>query len=254
MNSTFDNKVVVVTGGVKGIGFRCAQMLANKGAKVAVVDRQSGDLLAEAVGEIKKDGFALGYQLDVTDIAQITPTIERIRKEIGEIDIFVGCAGVNLTKPSKAESIIEEDWDFVYSVNIKGLFYCIQAVASQSMIPRKKGVIVNISSQAGMVGVPLCISYNTSKAAVIQLTRSLAIEWAPLNIRVNSVAPTWVRTDLSEPLLTIPGFQEHELANIPLNRFATVDEVASAVCFLASDQSGMTTGHTFPVDGGWTSQ
>ena len=100
----------------------------------------------------------------------------------------------------------------------------------------------------------MCMAYNTSKAVVTQITRSEAVEWGTYNVRVNCVAPTWVLTDLSEPLLEIPGFKEHELSKIPIGRLATLDDIAAAVCFLASDQATMITGVSLPVDGGWTSQ
>jgi NAD(P)-dependent dehydrogenase (short-subunit alcohol dehydrogenase family) len=121
------------------------------------------------------------------------------------------------------------------------------------MIPRKSGVIVNMASAVGLVGAQMCIAYNTSKAAVVQMTRSLAVDWAKYNIRVNAVGPTWVYTALSAPLFDkIPGFKEHELAKIPLGRMATVEDIAHSVVFLASDQASMITGVTLPVDGGWT--
>ena len=111
---------------------------------------------------------------------------------------------------------------------------------------------MNIGSAVGLVGAPMCMPYNTSKAVVTQITRSEAIECGEYNIRVNCVAPTWVLTDLSQHLLEITGFKEHELSKIPINRIATLDDIASAVCFMASDQATMITGVSLPVDGGWT--
>ena len=128
-----------------------------------------------------------------------------------------------------------------------------KAVAVQSMIPRKTGVIVNISSQAGIRGIVNCLPYAASKAAVNQLTRNEALEWAAYNIRVNAVAPTWTLTEIVKPVFaSSPQFETIELSKIPLHRFATVDDVANAVCFLASDAAGMITGVTLPVDGGRT--
>jgi NAD(P)-dependent dehydrogenase (short-subunit alcohol dehydrogenase family) len=190
----------------------------------------------------------------VTNTPAIAATIERIRREMGEIDILVCSAGVDLGYPKPAEELTEEEWDKLHKVNAKGLFFCNQAVAKQSMIPRKNGSIVNISSAVGLVGAPMCMAYNTSKAVVVQLTRSEAIEWGKYNIRVNSVAPTWVETALSAPLFKLPGFKEHELSKIPMNRFCTLEEIADTVCFLASDQAAMITGANVPVDGGWTAQ
>ena len=143
----------------------------------------------------------------------------------------------------------------MYAVNVRGMFFCIQAVAIQSMIPRKTGAIVNIASQVGIVGCPMCIPYCTSKAAVVQITRAAAIEWAAYNIRVNAVAPAWTVTDMTTTFFTnAPELKPHEIAKIPLHRIGTVDEVAPAVCFLASDAASMITGTVLPIDGGWTAQ
>lgn len=251
MDVRLDGKIAVVTGAAMGIGLKCAQTIAASGAKVAVVDRQPDDILAKAVEQI---GNAKAYSLDVSNIPAIATTIEKIRKEMGEIDILVASAGVDLGYPKPAVDLTEEEWDKLHKVNAKGLFFTNQAVAKQSMIPRKKGSIVNISSAVGLVGAPMCMAYNTSKAAVVQITRSESIEWGPDNVRVNSVAPTWVVTALSQPLMELPGFKEHELGKIPMNRFCTLDEIADTVCYLASDLAGMITGANVPVDGGWTAQ
>ena len=251
MKVDLGNKVAVVTGGTRGIGLACAEQLAASGASVAVVGRQP-ETVKKGTEIVSKKGQAHGYQLDVSDIPAIAPTIEKIRKDLGEIDILVCSAGVDLGKPTLAVDITEEDWDTLHSVNAKGLFFTNQAVAIQSMIPRKNGSIINIGSSVGLVGAPNCMSYNTSKAVVSQITRSEAVEWGKYNVRVNCVAPTWVETDLSKPLLSLPGFIEHELTMIPINRIARLDEVAAAVCFLASDLATMITGIQFPVDGGWT--
>jgi NAD(P)-dependent dehydrogenase (short-subunit alcohol dehydrogenase family) len=253
MEISLKNRVAIVTGAAMGIGLACAQELAASGAKIAVVDRQSESVIASAVQTIQKNGIAKGYRMDVTDIPGITKTFEQIRKEMGEIDILVCVAGVDLG-PTIAEQCPPDKWDFVHDINVKGVFFCNQAAAAQSMIPRKKGAIVNMASAVGLVGAPTCIAYNTSKAAVVQMTRSLAIDWAKYNIRVNAVGPTWVHdTQIGAVLDNAPGFKEHELSKIPLGRFATAKDVAKAVCFLASDDAAnMITGVTLAVDGGWT--
>jgi NAD(P)-dependent dehydrogenase (short-subunit alcohol dehydrogenase family) len=252
MEISLKNKVAVVTGAAMGIGLACAEELAASGAKVAVADRQPEDVIAAAVKKIQKKGIAKGYRMDVTDIPGISKTFEQIRKELGEIDILVCVAGVDLG-PTIAENCPPDKWDFVHDINTKGVFFCNQAAAVQSMIPRKSGVIVNMASAVGLVGAQMCIAYNTSKAAVVQMTRSLAVDWAKYNIRVNAVGPTWVYTALSAPLFDkIPGFKEHELAKIPLGRMATVEDIAHSVVFLASEEASMITGVTLPVDGGWT--
>jgi NAD(P)-dependent dehydrogenase (short-subunit alcohol dehydrogenase family) len=252
MEIKLTNKVAIVTGGAMGIGLACAEELAASGAKVAIVDRAADNILAEAVKKIGAKGTARGYKMDVTDIPSIKATFQKIRKELGEIDILCCVAGVDLG-PTIPEECPPDKWDFVHDINVKGVFFCNQQAAAQSMIPRKKGVIVNMASAVGLVGAPFCIAYNTSKAAVVQMTRSLAVDWAKHNIRVNAVGPTWVYTALSAPLFdNIPGFKEHELSKIPLGRFAKVEDIAKAVCFLASDEANMITGVTLAVDGGWT--
>lgn len=252
MNITFDNKVAVVTGGSSGIGLACAELLAASRARVAVVARRL-DRLAEATKKVQEKGVAKGYQLDVTDIPAIAPVISRIRQELGEIDVLVCNAGTNI--PKLAQDITETDWDAVVDVNTKGLFFCNQAVAVQSMIPRKTGAIVNIGSIMGLVGGPKRAHYCASKGGVTQLTRQEAIEWAPYNIRVNAVAPTFVLTEMTKSYLSDPEFKTYVLDKIPFqHRMVTVNEVAQAVCFLASDAAAMITGVILPIDGGWTAQ
>ena len=249
MNITFDNKVAMVTGAASGIGLACAELLAASGAKIALVDYQP-DHLAEATKNVQEKGIAKGYQLDVTDIRAIAPTVSQIRQDLGEVDVLVCSAGTNI--PKLAEDVTEADWDTILSVNTKGLFFCNQAVAIQSMIPRKTGAIVNIASIFGLVGGPKRASYCASKGGVVQLTRQEAIEWATYNIRINAVAPTFILTNLTRDMLKDPEFKTYVLDNTPLHCLATVDDVAAATCFLASDAAKMITGVILPVDGGWT--
>lgn len=251
MNITFDNKVAIVTGAAGDIGLACAKLLADSGARVALVDCQP-DRLVEATKSVQQKGIAQGYQLDVTDTPAIAPTVGRIRQELGEIDILVCVAGINI--PKLAQEVTEADWDAVLSINIKGLFFCNQAVAVQSMIPRKTGAIVNIASIFGLVGGPKRASYCASKGGVVQLTRQEAIEWAPYNIRVNAVAPTFVLTSMTRGYLSDPEFKTYVLDNTPLRCLATVDDVAAATCFLASDAAKMITGVVLPVDAGWVAR
>lgn len=251
MNITFDNKVAIVTGAAGDIGLACAKLLADSGARVALVDCQP-DRLAEAIKSMQQKGIARGYHLDVTDTPAIAPTVGRIRQELGEVDILVCVAGINI--PKLAQEVTEADWDAVLSINTKGLFFCNQAVAVQSMIPRKAGAIVNIASIFGLVGGPKRASYCASKGGVVQLTRQEAVEWAPYNIRVNAVAPTFVLTKMTRGYLSDPEFKTYVLDNTPLRCLATVDDVAAATCFLASDAAKMITGVVLPVDAGWVAR
>ncbi|MFC1988587.1 SDR family NAD(P)-dependent oxidoreductase [Chloroflexota bacterium] len=251
MDFNLDNKVAVVTGASSGIGLASAELLAASGAKVAMIARNP-ERLKEAAGVVQKKGIAKEYRLDVADIAIINPTISKIREELGEIDILVCSAGVNVCRP--AHEVTEEDWDTIFSINTKGLFFCNQAVAVQSMIPRKGGVIVNVASQMGLVGGQKRAVYCASKGGVIQLTRAEAIDWAPYNIRVNAVAPTFAQTPMTEKMLDDPETMAWVRENILFDRLLTAEEVAAAICFLASDETAMITGTTLPIDGGWTAK
>jgi len=213
MNIRFDKKVAVITGGGSGIGFGCAEMLVDSGAKVAILELRT-NLLKDATRKIKDKGIVSGYQVDVTDITAIGHTISQVRKDLGEVDILICSAGTNI--PKVAEDVTERDWDIIFNVNAKGVFFSNQAVAIQSMIPRKAGVIINIGSVMGIVGGPKRAPYCASKGAI-----TLA----------------------------------YVLDKIPLyHRMVTVQEVAAAVCFLASEAASMITGVVLPVDGGWTAQ
>lgn len=251
MNIGFDNKVAVVTGAGGGIGSACAELLATSGAKVALIDCHS-ERLAMATRRIQEKGIAKGYQLDVSNIPEINPVITKIRHDLGEVDILVCIAGVNIFK--LAHEFTEADWDAILDVNTKGLFFCNQAVAVQSMIPRNGGVIMNISSQMGLVGGPKRAPYCASKGAVIQLTRAEAVDWAPYNIRVNAIAPTFVLSGMTEDILKDPEFKAYVLDNILFHRLATAEDIANAICFLVSDEANMITGSVLPVDGGWTAK
>ena len=250
MKVNLSGKIAMVTGGTRGIGLACAERLALNGAKVAIIGRTS-DTVKKGTEIVGKKGFAQGYQADVSNVSSIAAVVNKIVNDFGKIDILVCSAGVDLTAPTPATDITEEIWDRLHTVNAKAVFFTNQEVAKQSMIPRKKGSIVNIGSAVGLVGAAMCMAYNTSKAVVTQITRSEAIEWGPINIRVNCVAPTWVYTDMSTPILSLPGVAEHEMAKIPIGHFASLDEIANTVCFLASDLTESITGISLPVDGGW---
>ena len=253
MDITLYNKVAMVTGAASGIGLGCAELLAESGAKVALVDNNLKGL-DEATRRIKSKGDAKGYHLDVRDVSTITRTVNRIRQEFGELDILVCCAGIVFSTP--AEVISEEEWDSTFSVNTKGLFFCNQAVAAQSMIPRHTGTIINIASVFGLVGSARFqhVTYAASKAAVVMLTRQEAMEWAKHHVRVNAIAPSFVLTNMSKEFLKIPEMKALVVDNTPLHLVGSPDDISAVVCFLASNAARMITGAVFPIDGGWSAQ
>jgi 2-deoxy-D-gluconate 3-dehydrogenase len=247
---SLSGKIVLVTGAGSGIGKISAIKLAEIGADLVLLGRNEKKLAETSLEITKSVRKCEWYSVDLTKTKEISNSIQKIRKECGEIDILVNSAGVNI--PQKAEDVTIEAWNTIMDTNVKGLFFCCQAVGRQSMIPRKQGVIVNISSQAGKVALPLRAAYCSSKGAVDQLTRALAFEWAKYSVRVNAVAPTFVETPFTKEMLADQEFKNFIMNKIPLKRLATPLEVANAVCFLATNQSSMITGAIVPVDGGWT--
>ncbi len=248
MDIRFDGKVAVVTGGARGIGYACAELLVESGARVAIIDIMT-DTLAESEKELQKKGTARAYQLDISKVEDIPATIKKIREEMGEIEVLVQAAG--LLRGGPAIDLTEDEWDKVIGVNSKGLFFMMQNVVKQSMIPQKKGSIVNFASIAGIRGMkePMCSAhYSASKGAVVQLTRQGAVEWAKYNIRVNAVAPGGVKT---AGMANAPKEMMEEItAPIPLKKLSEPYDIAAGVCFLSSSAAGMITGQVLVIDGG----
>ncbi|MFO0991255.1 MAG: 3-oxoacyl-ACP reductase family protein [Hyphomicrobiales bacterium] len=245
----FRGKVALVTGAARGIGEACALALAQSGADVALglLDmRRSGDLVAE----IERHGRrALPLQMDVRDVAQIRAAIAEIDRKFGRLDICVNNAGLGPENP--AELVTEEDFDLTIDVNIKGTFFVSQAVA-QLMIKQGRGVIINLSSQAGSNVLVNESIYCTSKAAIDHMTRCLAKEWARHGIRVNAIAPTFILTDATRPALEDSKAFGDIVAHIPLGRIGEPEEIAQTVLFLASPAASLITGTVLMVDGGWS--
>jgi len=249
---SLSGRTAVVTGGGKGIGQGVALGMARSGARVHVLDR---DLKAaeETVGLIVKEGMAAkAHRVDVGDEAEINAAMDAIASE-GAIDILVNNAGLAIRKPSIELSVA--DWDAVLKVNLTGVFLCARA-AARHMIANKQGAIVNLASIMGLSGGGLYpnISYQATKGAVVNLTRALAVEWAPFGVRVNAVAPTWVRTDFIKPLTDNPELLARMNAMTPLGRIAEIDEVVGGIVYLASPAAAMVTGHTLAIDGGFLAQ
>jgi len=241
-------KVAVVTGGSRGIGKGIALMFAEAGADVVVCSRNLDGKLGMAAEEIKGLGRrSLAVTADVTRSADIDNLVKKTMDEFGAIDILVNNAGT-VTRATVVEHS-EEDWDRVLDTNLKSYFLCSRA-AGKVMMEQKRGNIINIASYRGIVAAPGRVSYSVSKAGVIMLTSVLAYEFASYNIRVNAIAPGWVKTELTEPLWGDPKRNKVITDTISIERWAAVAEMASVALFLASDLSSYVTGHTLLADGG----
>ena len=248
-----DGRVCAITGGASGIGRASALALAKAGGRVHVLARNK-EAGSAAIGELEAAGISAAFHLtDVADEMSIERAMAAIVQAEGRLDILVNSAGLAIRKP--AVDLPLGDWQKVVDVNLTGVFLCSR-VAARHMIPAGRGAIVNIASIMGLSGGGLYpnISYQSTKGAIVNLTRALAVEWAPHNIRVNALAPTWVRTEFVRPLLEDPEMVARMKAMTPLGRIAETADVAGAILFLVSPAAAMITGHTLPVDGGFLAQ
>jgi 2-deoxy-D-gluconate 3-dehydrogenase len=246
-----DGQPAIVTGGGSGIGRAAATLLAAAGAQVAIVDRDgaAASAAARAIG-----GKAFAVAADISDEAAVDGLFAECADRHGPPKILVNNAGIAIRKP--ATELPLADWNAVVAVNMTGMFLIARAAARAMIAAGEGGAIVNTASIMGLSGGGLYpnISYQTTKGAVVNMTRALAVEWAPHMIRVNAVAPTYVRTKFIAPLLAQPDLVAKIEAMTPLGRLAEPEEVGAAILFLASPAAAMITGHTLPVDGGFLAQ
>jgi NAD(P)-dependent dehydrogenase (short-subunit alcohol dehydrogenase family) len=242
-----DGQVAVITGGANGIGFAASQVLSEAGAHVVILDRD-GTQARQAAERIGAN--AESFELDVANEARVDAVFAQIGATHRRIDILVNNAGIAIRRPALDLSLA--DWNTVVAVNMTGAFLCARAAAAA--MPASGGSIVNTASVMGLSGGGIYpnISYQTTKGALVNMTRALAVEWAPRGVRVNAVAPTWTKTAL------ISGLQSEAIKRIealtPLGRLAEAEEIATAILFLASPAASMVTGHILAVDGGFLAQ
>ena len=235
-----DGDVAVVTGGASGIGRTIAEAFAEVGAKVAVFDVTAGSFDS--------------CKVDVSDESQVTAAFDEIVARYGRVDVLFNNAGIALRRPTTELPL--EDWNKVVAVNMTGVFLCAREAARRMLAGGRGGRIINTASIMGLSGGGLYpnISYQATKGAVVNMTRALAVEWARDGIRVNAIAPTWVRTPLIRPITENPDVMKRIEDMTPMGRIAEPEELVGAVLFLASRASAMVTGHVLAVDGGFLAQ
>lgn len=244
-----DGKVAVVTGGNTGLGEAFAHALAEAGAKVAVAARTSERSQTVAAAIEDKGATAMAIDLDVTDPAQVDGMLQTVGERLGPVDVLVNNAGIGYHRP--AAEVSRAEWLEVFDVNVHGLWTCAQSVG-RSMIERGGGVIVNIGSISGLIvnRPQMQPAYNASKAAVHHLTKSLAAEWAPANVRVNALAPGYVKTTMAP--VDRPEFRRNWIEDAPMGRYALPEELGPSIVYLTSDASAFMTGTVLVIDGGYT--
>jgi len=246
-----DNKIAVVTGAARGIGLAISEALAEAGARVVLTD-MNREALDGAVKALIERGYPVeGELLDVTDQAAVQCAHDVVVARHGRVDVLVNNAGIAISN-HPAETMPDEVWKKVIDVNLNGVFWCCRAFG-KGMLERGSGAIVNVGSMSGfIVNRPQeQANYNASKAAVHHLTRSLAAEWGARGVRVNSVAPTYIDTEMNAYVYQDAEMYRHWVGGTPMNRLGRVDEVASVALFLASDASSLMTGSIVLADGGY---
>jgi 2-deoxy-D-gluconate 3-dehydrogenase len=242
----------LVTGASQGIGAAIAVRLAKSGFDVAVSSTRP-EKLSDVLAQIATAGArAVPVELDVCLQSSVSQAMKEVVSAFGQVDVLVNNAGIPLKK--LAVDITAEEWDRVMNTNVTGTFFMSQEMARHLLESGRPGCIINIASTHGLVGLPERAAYSIAKAAVIHMARVLAVEWAAHGIRVNAIVPGRVDTESRAASLAEPGYRDMAINRIPLRRFATPDEIAAAVCYLASPQAAYVTGQALVLDGGVTAQ
>ena len=242
-------KLALVTGAGRGLGRAMALALAEHGCDLALVARSEGQLKKTAKAITKLGRRAVFCSFDLTDAEGIPDLVEGIANEAGTVDILVNNAGT--TRRAAATDMALEDWDAVMSLNVRSMFVLSREVAKRLIAQGRKGNIINVASLMSRVARPSTSAYATSKGAVLQMTRALAVEWASQGINVNAIGPGYFKTDLTKPLYTDPEFDEWVIGKTPMGRWGEPEDLAGLVVFLASPASDFVTGQIVYADGGW---
>ncbi|UPM44948.1 SDR family NAD(P)-dependent oxidoreductase [Halocatena salina] len=250
---SLEGETAIVTGGAQGLGKEMATGLAEMGADVAIADMNASKA-SETADALDGEAEAIAVEVDVTDEPSVEAMVEHVTDRLGPVDVLVNNAGIVENSPAEETSL--DSWQRVLAVNLDGVFLCAKHVGKQ-MLERRGGRIINVSSMSGFdVNVPQKqASYNTTKAGVSMLTSSLAVEWADRGVRVNAIAPGYMRTELVDEVLEEnPEMEKSWLQNTPIGRLGRPDELRELVVYLASEASSYMTGSTVVMDGGYTSR
>lgn len=243
-----DNRVAIVTGGNRGLGKEMAKALVEAGAKVAVVSRKIEE--AQAAASVYGDA-ARGYGCDVAVPEQVEGMVSQVAADFGGIDIVVNNAGINIRRPIEELSL--EEFQQVQNINVTGVWLVARA-ATPYLKVSNYGRLINIGSTLSLIALPGRTPYASSKGAVLQMTKALALEWAQHNITANAVLPGPFGTEMNLPLMEDPEKYQDLLSLIPLGRWGELDEIGGLIVFLASDAASFITGSGFTIDGGWTAR
>lgn len=245
----FSGKIVLVTGGSKGIGAATVRRFCEEGAHCIIASRHLEECQSFA-DELQQAGFsASALAVDVSKVAEIKQMVGDVIDQFGKIDVLVNSAGVNNRK--YAVDYVEEDWDYIMNINLKGAYFCTVEVGKE-MLKQQKGAIISLSSLQSHINMQRLSIYGASKAGIRNFTKGLANEWATKGVRVNCVSPAFITTPLVEKVLKDPSYTTIIDSRTPMKRVGTPDEVANVILFLASDKASYITGADIAIDGGWT--